>query len=71
MILTNVAPGIGKTAAKELARQACFRLSDRASFITGPYHLLGGGHTAPTIWPNDLTGVPPSPRALASGLSAA
>ena len=55
MILTNVAPGIGKTAAKELARQACFRLSGRASFITGPYHLLGGGHTAPTIWPNDLT----------------
>ncbi|MGD9863209.1 MAG: SDR family NAD(P)-dependent oxidoreductase [Pseudodonghicola sp.] len=31
---------------EEVAALACFLLSDRASFITGSYHLVDGGYTA-------------------------
>jgi len=36
---------IGKPA--EVSGLTCFLLSDRASFITGSYHLVDGGYTAP------------------------
>lgn len=36
---------IGKPA--EVSALTCFLLSDRASFITGSYHLVDGGYTAP------------------------
>ncbi len=32
--------------AEEVAALTCFLLSDRASFITGSYHLVDGGYTA-------------------------
>ncbi|MDI6025495.1 SDR family oxidoreductase [Corticibacterium sp. UT-5YL-CI-8] len=32
--------------AEEVAALACFLLSDRASFITGSYHLVDGGYSA-------------------------
>jgi NAD(P)-dependent dehydrogenase (short-subunit alcohol dehydrogenase family) len=34
-------------APEEVSALACFLLSDRASFITGSYHLVDGGYTAP------------------------
>src|SRR5690606_28115021 len=36
---------IGKPA--EVSALTCFLLSNRASFITGSYHLVDGGYTAP------------------------
>lgn len=36
---------IGKPA--EVSALTCFLLSDRASFMTGSYHLVDGGYTAP------------------------
>ncbi|HEX7075229.1 MAG TPA: SDR family oxidoreductase [Hyphomicrobiaceae bacterium] len=33
--------------AEEVAALTCFLLSDRASFITGSYHLVDGGYSAP------------------------
>ena len=36
---------IGKP--EEVSALTCFLLSDRASFITGSYHLVDGGYTAP------------------------
>ena len=36
---------IGKP--KEVSALTCFLLSDRASFITGSYHLVDGAYTAP------------------------
>jgi len=36
---------IGKS--EEVSALTCFLLSDRASFITGSYHLVDGGYTAP------------------------
>ena len=33
--------------AEEVAALTCFLLSGRASFITGSYHLVDGGYTAP------------------------
>jgi NAD(P)-dependent dehydrogenase (short-subunit alcohol dehydrogenase family) len=33
--------------AEEVSALTCFLLSDRASFITGSYHLVDGGYTAP------------------------
>ncbi len=32
---------------EEVSALTCFLLSDRASFITGSYHLVDGGYTAP------------------------
>lgn len=32
---------------QEVSALTCFLLSDRASFITGSYHLVDGGYTAP------------------------
>jgi NAD(P)-dependent dehydrogenase (short-subunit alcohol dehydrogenase family) len=32
---------------EEVAELALFLLSDRSSFITGSYHLVDGGYTAP------------------------
>lgn len=34
-------------APEEVSALTCFLLSDRASFITGSYHLVDGGYTAP------------------------
>jgi NAD(P)-dependent dehydrogenase (short-subunit alcohol dehydrogenase family) len=31
---------------EEVSALACFLLSDRASFITGSYHLVDGGYVA-------------------------
>ncbi|WP_022728810.1 SDR family NAD(P)-dependent oxidoreductase [Fodinicurvata sediminis] len=33
--------------AEEVSALTCFLLSERASFITGSYHLVDGGYTAP------------------------
>jgi NAD(P)-dependent dehydrogenase (short-subunit alcohol dehydrogenase family) len=33
--------------SEEVSALTCFLLSDRASFITGSYHLVDGGYTAP------------------------
>ncbi|SEQ35852.1 NAD(P)-dependent dehydrogenase, short-chain alcohol dehydrogenase family [Faunimonas pinastri] len=33
--------------AEEVAELTCFLLSDRASFVTGSYHLVDGAYTAP------------------------
>ena len=33
-------------SAEEVAQMALFLLSERASFITGSYHLVDGGYTA-------------------------
>jgi len=34
-------------SSEEVSALTCFLLSDRASFITGSYHLVDGGYTAP------------------------
>jgi NAD(P)-dependent dehydrogenase (short-subunit alcohol dehydrogenase family) len=33
--------------SEEVSALTCFLLSDRASFVTGSYHLVDGGYTAP------------------------
>ncbi|MEI4264094.1 SDR family NAD(P)-dependent oxidoreductase [Roseovarius sp. D0-M9] len=39
---------MGRTGtASEVSALTCFLLSDRASFVTGSYHLVDGGYTAP------------------------
>lgn len=45
--LTGLHPVGRLGTAEEVSALTCFLLSDAASFITGSYHLVDGGYTAP------------------------